>query len=170
MIDFNQEFTSNFASSLRRQSVGPSQSQNKLAELHNEMMKKQVEKYDAMVVRTTRMLNIAEAAKTDLRKWKKSLEKELAETQENWQGASEADAEEIAGLKATVTAQKIRIEELELLAAAPGGESKKCDECSTVPNSGDKTQPMKEGHGEKNKRKCKQCPEVFVNEKHMKNT
>ena len=59
MMEFNQEFTSDFASSIRRQSVGPSQTQNKLAELHTEIMKKKIEKYDAMVVRTTRMFNTA---------------------------------------------------------------------------------------------------------------
>ena len=104
IIDFSGEFTSNFASSLRRESIVTNQPDNRLAKLHNDMMKKQIEKYDAMVVRTTRMLNTAEDAKKDLRKWKLALEKELAETQEKWQGNSAEDAEEISGLKATVAA------------------------------------------------------------------
>ena len=93
MIEFSRDFASDFASSLRRDSIAASQPSDKLAELHNEMMKKQVEKYDAMVIRTTRMLNAAEDAKKDLQKWKKAVEKELAETQENWQATSEADSE-----------------------------------------------------------------------------
>ena len=48
MIEFNGDFASDFASSLRRDSIAASQPSNKLAELHNDMMKKQIKKYDAM--------------------------------------------------------------------------------------------------------------------------
>ena len=43
------------------------------------------EKYDKLVVSTTKMMNMAEITKTDLRKTVKSLNKNLAETRENWQ-------------------------------------------------------------------------------------
>ena len=115
-VDFNQEFASEFASSLRRDSL-PSQPASNLAEFHNDLMKKQVDKYDAMVVRTTRMLNANELTKKELRKFLNSLEKELEETMENWQGSSEVDSEEISGLKAKIVAQNIKIEELELAAS-----------------------------------------------------
>ena len=42
----------------------PIQSDDKVAEFHNNLMKKQIEKYDAMVVRTTKILNSNEATKT----------------------------------------------------------------------------------------------------------
>ena len=113
--EFNTEFASEFASSLRRDSL-PSQSANNIAEFHNDLMKKQVEKYDAMVVRTTRLLKHAELTKKSLRNRIESLEKEVEETQENWQGSSESDSEEIASLKATITAKNIKIDELELAA------------------------------------------------------
>ena len=67
-LEFNDEFASQFASSLRRESLPPSQASNKMAEFHNELMKKQQEKYDSMVVKTTQMLNTAERSKTGLRK------------------------------------------------------------------------------------------------------
>ena len=75
-------------------------------------MKNQIEKYDAMIVRTTRMLNHAEQSKIELRKRIAALQKELTETQENWQGSSEADSEEISGLKATIVAKNVKINEL----------------------------------------------------------
>ena len=112
---FKAEFSSEFASSLRRDSI-PSQPAKNLVGFHNDLMKKQVEKYDAMVVRTTRLLKHAELTKKSLRKRVESLEKELGETQENWQGSSEADSEEIASLKATITVKNIKIDELELAA------------------------------------------------------
>ena len=67
------------------------------------------EKYDALVVKTTSMMNIAVITKADLRKTVKSLNKQLAETNENWQGDSEAQSEEISNLKSTVTALKVKV-------------------------------------------------------------
>ena len=57
------------------------------------MIKKLNEKHDALVVKTTRMLNQSEKAKTHLRSTIKSLTSELAETRENWQTTAEADNE-----------------------------------------------------------------------------
>ena len=125
--EFNQVFTSEFASSLRRESLPPSQPANKLAEFHNNLLRKQQEKYDAMVVKTTSLLNAGERAKSGLRKTVKALQKELEETRENWQGAAESDAEEISSLKATVTTQKIRLEELERLSSEPEIANQKCE-------------------------------------------
>ena len=168
MIEFSREFESDFASSLRRESIAASQPTNKLAELHNEMMKKQIEKYDAMMIRTTRMLNTAENAKKDLRKWKKQVEKELAETQENWQATSEADSEEISGLKATVAAQKIKINELELAATASDRGRKKCEKCDVAPKKGETVKPVKAVHGGKVLVKCTKCPQLRANAKDMR--
>ena len=130
--EFNQVFTSQFASSLRRESLPPSQAAKNLAEFHNELLTKQQEKYDTMVVKTTKLLNQGEIQKKHLRKTAKALQKELEETRENWQGAAEADAEEISSLKATVASQKIKIEELELLFSEPKLTNQKCEKCSFV--------------------------------------
>ena len=147
-VEFNQEFSSEFASSLRRDSL-PSQPDINLAEFHNDLMKKQVDKYDAIVVKTTRMLKHAELTKKELRKRVESLEKQLEETQENWQGSSEADSEEIAGLKAKIVTQKIRIDELELSANVPQEKvGKKCGKCSFATSDGDSlTKHIKSTHG-----------------------
>ena len=118
-LEFNDEFSSQFASSLRRQSLPPSQETNKMAEFHNELIKKQQEKYDSIVVKTTKMLNAAEKTKASLRKTIKSLQEELEETRENWQGSHEADAEQISSLQAQVTEHKLKIEELEQVACEP---------------------------------------------------
>ena len=130
--EFNAEFASEFASSLRRDSL-PSQSANTIAEFHNDLMKKQVEKHKVMVVRTTRLLKHAELTKKALRKRVESLEKELEETQENWQGSLEADSEEIAGLKATIRSKHIKIDELEL-AAKEEPVKEKNTEKTNIPN------------------------------------
>ena len=168
MIEFSRDFASDFASSLRRDSIAAIQPSTKVAELHNEMIKKQTEKYDAMVIRTTRMLNAAEEAKKDLRKWRKEVEKELAETQENWQATSEADSEEISGLKSTVAAQKIRIEELELASTGPDGGGRKCEKCNVAPINSETVKPMKEGHAGKILLKCRKCPQMRANTKDMR--
>ena len=84
-VEFDAEFSSEFASSLRRDSL-PSQPARNLVGFHNDLIKKQNEKYDAMVVKTTRLLKHAELTKKELRKRVELLEKELEETQENWQG------------------------------------------------------------------------------------
>ena len=167
-IEFSRDFASDFASSLRRDSIAAIQPSTKVAELHNEMIKKQTEKYDAMVIRTTRMLNAAEEAKKNLRKWRKEVEKELAETQENWQATSEADSEEISGLKSTVAAQKIRIEELELASTGPDGGGRKCEKCNVAPINSETVKPMKEGHVGKILLKCRKCPQMRANTKDMR--
>ena len=64
---FDAEFNSNFASSLRRHSL-PSHPANKAALLHDQTMKKQTEKYDKLVIKTTRMLKAAEKYKEEIRK------------------------------------------------------------------------------------------------------
>ena len=102
-MEFNEDLASQFASSLRRESLPSIQTGNKVAEFHNELLKNQQEKYDSMVVHTTKMLNAAEKSKTNPRKTIKSLQKELEETRENWQGSAEADAEQISSLQAQVT-------------------------------------------------------------------
>ena len=170
---FDQEFTSDYASSLRRESI-PSESNKKLVELHNNTVKKMTEKYDALVVNTTRMLNIAEITKKDLRKTVKSLNEQLAETQENWQGDSEAQAEEISFLKSSVTALKLKVEELELISVDNAVVKQKCTKCNTM-NKDSETlaKHMKEAHGVKEQRvKCQRCPEIFTDKskfkKHLK--
>ena len=110
--DFENEFRSNFASSMRRDSL-PAPPQNKLAALHNEQVKKLNDKYDALVIKTTRMMNQAEISKNHLRKTARSLQTQLEETQENWQASASLDNEEITTLKEKVADQKIKIEELE---------------------------------------------------------
>ena len=67
-MEFNDDFASQFASSLRRESRPPSQAGNKVAEFHNELMTKQLEKYNNMVVKTTKILNATEKTKASLRK------------------------------------------------------------------------------------------------------
>ena len=165
-VEFNQEFSSDFASSLRRDSL-PSQPASNLVEFHNDLMKKQVDKYDAMVVRTTRMLKHAELTKKELRKRVELLEKELQETQENWQGSSEADSEEIAGLKSKIVTQNIRIDELELAAKEPQEKiGLKCGKCSFATSSKESlSKHMKSTHLVKQGKKCPQCPQVSANEK-----
>ena len=118
-LEFSDEFASQFASYLRRESLPQSQAANGVAEFHNELMKKQQEKYDSMIVKTTKMLNATEKTKASLRKTIKSLQTELEETRENWQGTAEADAEQISSLKAKVTEQKLKIEELVLKESEP---------------------------------------------------
>ena len=165
-IEFNEEFASEFASSLRRDSL-PTQPDKKVAELHNNLLKKQIEKYDAMVVRTTRILNANEACKNELRKRIKSLEKEVEETQENWQGSCEADSEEIANLKATITAKNIKINELELAASRQDDKVKyNCGKCGMSARDGATLkQHMKSIHKDKQGKKCPKCPRVVANEK-----
>ena len=164
--EFNAEFSSEFASSLRRESL-PSQPASNIVEFHNDLMKKQVEKYDAMVVTTTRMLKHAELSKKALRKRIESLEKELEETQENWHGSSEIDSEEIASLKAKIIAQNIKIEELQVAASVPQGKNcQKCEKCSFVTGDSDTLlKHMKSVHGEKQGKKCPKCPKIIANEK-----
>ena len=82
-MEFDDELSSQFASSLRQQSLPRIQ----VAEFHNKLVKKQQEKYDSVVLQTTKMLNAAEQSKTSLRKTIKSLHKELEETRENWQAS-----------------------------------------------------------------------------------
>ena len=166
--EFNQEFTSNFASSLRRESIPPSQPANKIAELHNDLLVKQQEKYDTMVVKTTKMLNQGEIQKKHLRKTAKALQKELEETRENWQGSAESDAEEISSLRATVTAQKIHIEELEKqLENQPEVAKQKCEKCSFVgKDSMTLMKHKKQAHGQGTK--CKYCPLVVADEAKLK--
>ena len=82
-MEFDDELSSQFASSLRQQSLPWIQ----VAEFHNKLVKKQQEKYDSVVLQTTKMLNAAEQSKTSLRKTIKSLHKELEETRENWQAS-----------------------------------------------------------------------------------
>ena len=128
---FDQEFTSDFASSLRRQSMS-NESNDKLAELHNNVVKKMSEKYDDLVVKTTRMMNLAEIQKADLRKIVKSLNEQLAETRENWQGDSEAQAEEISSLKSSVTVLKIKVKDLEKEPVEQEIVNQKCKKSNTM--------------------------------------
>ena len=166
MEEFEEDFRSDFASSLR-ESLPPKQPANNLAIFHNELMKKQHDKYDSMVVKTTKLLNAAEIQKKHLRKTAKDLMKELEETRENWQGATEADAEEISSLKATVTAQKIRIEELELLTSEPDIANQKCGKCSfAASDSKQLGKHMKQSHG--HGKICAQCGQVFADETKMR--
>ena len=165
---FDAEFNSNFASSLRRDSLH-SQPANKAALLHNEMIKKQTEKYDKLVINTTRMLKSAKKCKEEIRKREKLLIKELDETRENWQTSSEIDAEEIANLKEKVAAQTIKITELESAKKdEPEVVKQKCTKCSIVTKDG-KTlrQHMKETHGPEKGKQCTQCPERFLNQKEL---
>ena len=127
---------------------------------------KQVEKFDAMVVRTTRMLNHAERTKIELRKRIMVLQKELTETQENLQGFYEADAEEISGLKATIVAKNVKIDELELAASVPKDICQKYGKCGmALKDSATLTLHMKSAHGQKQGKKCNKCPQVFGSEK-----
>ena len=109
---FDAEFNSEFASSLRRQSL-PNQPADKVALLHNEMIKQHIEKYDALVINSTRMLKAAEKYKAQLRKREKTLIKDLEETRDSWQTSSEIHAEEINNLKEKVAAETMKIKELE---------------------------------------------------------
>ena len=174
-VQFNAEISSEFASSLRSDSLPSQPAGSNVVGFQNELMKKQMEKYDAMVVRTTNMLSTAELSKKDLRNRVKALEKELEEKQENWQISSEAESEDIASLKATIVAQNIKIEELELAANVPDKINvHKCGKCgiATVDNNA-LTQHMKSAHGEKKGKKSPKCPQVNVNKKlfrmHIKN-
>ena len=169
---FDTHFSSDFASSLRNQSQSD-KSANSLAALHNEMMKKQIEKYDALVIRTTKSNIAAEAAKAHFRKTVKSLTQELEETRESWQTSSEIDAQEISNLKGKLAAQKNKIDALESKNADPVVLNQKCTKCSIVTKDG-KTlrQHMKTTHGVQSGKQCTQCPERFSNEielrKHIK--
>ena len=60
--NFNEEFRSDFASSLRESL--PNQQVDPVAALHNKVVKMLKEKYDKLVVSTTKMMNIAEITKT----------------------------------------------------------------------------------------------------------
>ena len=162
MEEFEEDFRSDFASSLR-ESLPPRQPASNLATFHNDLMKKQLDKYDAMVIKTTKLLNAAETQKKHLRKTAKDFLKELEETRENWQGAAEVDAEEISSLKATVTAQKIRIEELELLTSEPDISNQKCGKCSFAAiDSKQLGKHMKQAHGQG--KICTKCEQVFADE------
>ena len=166
---FDQEFSSAFASSLRRESTS-NESNKKMVELHNNTIKKMTEKYDALVVNTTRMLNIAEITKNDLRKTVKSLNKQLAETQENWQGDSEAQAEEISSLKSSVTALKPKVKELEVISVDDIVVNQKCTKCDTkTKDSKTLALHMKEVHGVKEQRvKCPKCHATFTDKSKFK--
>ena len=171
--NFSEEFRSNFASSLRESL--PSQQVDPVAALHNEMVKTLTEKYDKLVVSTTKMLNIAEITKKDLRKTVKSLNKNLAETRENWQKTVEEDAKEINDLKDVVAAQKIKIKDLESKTKADEPEvvNQKCEKCNNVfRNRKLLKKHMKEAHGVKEGKRCPQCPETLPNNlefrKHVK--
>ena len=128
---FDEEFTSVFASSLRRES-STNESNSNLAALHNSVIKKMNEKYDALVVKTTRLLKMAKISKADLRKIVKSLNKQLVETRENWQGDSEAQAEGILSLKSLNTALKIKVAKQEKVPVDYEIVNQKCTKCNTV--------------------------------------
>ena len=160
MEEFTEDFTSQFASSLRRESLPPKQPMEKMASFHNDLLKKQQDKYNKMVVKTTKMLNSAEKTKNHLRKTAKALQRELEETRENWQGAAEADAEDLSALRATVTMQKTRIEELELLNSEPEVANQECEKCKFMArDSQGLGKHMKEVHGQGIS--CTKCPQVF---------
>ena len=165
-VEFNAEFSSEFASSLRRDSL-PRQPARNVVGFHNDLMKKQFEKYDAMVIRTTRMLKHAELTKNQVRKRVESLEKELEETQENWHGSSKIDPEEIAGLKAKIVAQNAKIEELQVAASvANGKDTQKCGKCSfSTSDKNNLVKHMKSVHGEKQGKKCPKCPQMIANKR-----
>ena len=166
MVEFVEEFRSDFASSLR-ESLPPSQPVNKVTKFHNELMKKQLEKYDLMVVKTTKLLNAAETQKNHLRKTAKGFLKELEETRENWQGAAEADAEEISSLKATLAIQKIRIQELELLTNEPNIANQKCKKGSFAASDSNQLEKhMQQAHGQR--KTCNQCAQVCEDEIKMR--
>ena len=166
-------FARNFASSLRRESVS-NDPNNKIAELHNNVVKKMQVKYDAMVVNTTKLMNKAEVQKADLWKIVKSLNEQLAETRDNWQVDSEAQAEEISTLKSLVTSLKMKVEELELLSAGHEVVNQKCTKCSIMTeDSKTLTKHMQDVHGVKQQKvKCPQCPQLFTDKtmfrKHIK--
>ena len=122
------------------------------------------EKYDALVVKTTRLLKMAEISKADLRKILKSLNKQLVETRENWQGDSEAQAEEILSLRSLNTALKIKVAKQEKVPVDYEIVNQKCTKCNTVAKvSRTLTMHMKEVHGVKQKvLKCQMCPRTFT--------
>ena len=162
--NFSEEFRSNFASSLRESL--PSQQVDPVAALLNEMVKTLTEKYDKLVVSTTKMMNMAEITKTDLRKTVKTLNKNLAETRENWQKTVEVDAKEKNDLKDEVAAQKIKIEDLESKTKAdePKVMNQKCAKCSNVFRNGKLLKKhMKKTHGVKEGKRCTQCAETLPN-------
>ena len=113
-----------------------------------------------MVVKTTKLLNSAEIARNHLRKTAKALQKELEETRENWQGAAEADAEELSSLRATVTMQKTKNEELELLTSEPEVAYQKCEQCKFMARDSKVLgKHMKGVHGYGIN--CAKCSQVF---------
>ena len=67
-VSFTQGFTSEFASSLRRESLVNQPSREKVAEMHNISIKSLNDKNDAMVVRTRKIIAEANITKTELRK------------------------------------------------------------------------------------------------------
>ena len=168
MEEFTEEFASQFASSLRRESLLPKQLVDKLASFHNDLLKTQQEKYDNMVVKTTQILNAAETAKSHLRKTAKALQKELEETRENWQGSAEADAKELSSLRATVTVQKTKIQELEFLNSEPQVANQKCEKCKFIARDSQVLgKHMKQVHGQGIN--CANCSQVFDDKTKLSN-
>jgi uncharacterized C2H2 Zn-finger protein len=160
---FMGQFTSDFASSLRRESLLPKEQDNRMAKCHNELTKQLNDKHDALVVKTTRMLNASEKVKTHLRNTVKSLTSELAETRENWQTTAEADNEEISSLQAKVKELNAKIEKFESKNEDIEVVNQKCRKCNMVVKYGKSLQThMKEAHGIKLGKKCTQCPEVLA--------
>ena len=103
------------------------------------------------------------------------MNKNLAETRENWQKTVEVDAKEINDLKDVVAAQKIKIKDLESKTKAiePEVMNQKCAKCSNVFRNGKLLKKhMKETHGVKEGKRCTQCPETLPNNlefrKHVK--
>ena len=153
------EFRSDFASSLRREwLVG--QPANKVAAFHEEIIKKLLNKNNEIVISTTRMLEGAEKAKADLRKTVKCLGKELDETRENWKTSAEFDAEEISSLKETVSAQNIKIKELESNIAETDAMKEQEQLTEKVPNSIHPTKHIN-GHILNNQYFCDLCKKTF---------
>ena len=112
-LSFTQGFTSEFASSLRRESM-EKHSQEKLAKLHNEMIKSLKDKCDAMVVRTHKITAEANTTKTELRKMNKILQKELEKEQQLKQEAIKL-VEEVSD-KVTILKSRLQVEKVLVIA------------------------------------------------------
>ena len=158
-ISLPEMFTSDFASSLRSESL--SSRGNRAAELHNNKVQELTKKYDAMVIKTNKLLKASEKVKLDLRKYAKSLEKQLTmERKKTQQSATDVAkySGEITNLKENLQVEKDLVVALKLKIE----DQKKEQECSDTPapmnkNDNDIDEILEEGPLPEGQRNCEHC-------------
>ena len=107
--NFSKEFSSEFASSLRRESVLNQPSQDHISKIHNETVKALINKFDDLVIQTNKIILAAEKEKGVLRKYVKNLKIQLSEELKNKEEAIkliEQTADEVTNLKVRLQVEK----------------------------------------------------------------